>query len=98
MNKTLVSMSLDNATETSVEVIEDKVLVRLGDNNIFISKELFEKLFTQIDESIHEPTMTYEYITKEVSEKEDIIFTLQEELDEAKQTIEMMQDNMKEAI
>jgi len=98
MNRTMVSMYLEDATETSIKGLEDRIMISLGDNLVFVSKELAEKLFTQLDAIIHEPTVTHEYLTNEVSEKEDIIFTLQEELDEAKQTLEMMQDNMKEAI
>ena len=98
MNRKLIIMYLENNTETQVTEIENSITISFGDDQVSMSKELAETIFTQLDKQLHEPTVTCEYMKNELSEKEDIIFTLQEELDEAKQTIEMMQDNMPEAI
>jgi len=98
MNRKLIMMYLDDDTETQVRKIENVISFGFGDDQVSMSKELAETIFTQLDNQLHEPTVTCEYMKNELSEKEDIIFDLQEELDEAKQTIEMMQDNMPQAI
>ena len=63
---------------------------------VFMTNKQAETLFKELDEKLHESTVTYEYMKNELSEKEDIIFNIQQDLDEANENVERLQDSLQE--
>ena len=68
--------------------------VCFGEDMVYINNDLAEDLFQKLDEALHEPTMTNQYMKDELDEKEDRIFTIQDDLDVAKDEIERLRDNL----
>jgi len=98
MNRKLIMMYLDDDTETQVRKIENVISFGFGDDQVSMSKELAETIFTQLDNQLHEPTITCEYMKNELSEKEDIIFDLQQELEDSRDLVGELETIIQEAM
>jgi len=78
--------------------IEYRVLNFGINTNIFMSTEQAEALFVELDIRLHEQTDTREYLKNEMSEMEDKIFDLTDELEKSNELIEQLEENLADAI
>ena len=88
MNTTLITITLDKNTNITIEKSTKEIAVCFGEDMVYMSNDLSEKLFQELDKALHEETMQYDYIIKEFGELEDKLFCVTDDLEKATETLE----------
>jgi len=99
MNGVFIHLDNEIAARINVEKKTNIVAFSFGYHaDMFMTIKQAKELFQKLDEALHEPTMTNQYMKDELSEKEDRIFSLQDDLDTSNSLIEQLEDNLRDAI
>ena len=94
----MVTINLEKNTQIRIERYSKELAIFLGEDAVIMNHELANELFTRLDNSLHEKENTYKIMEMELSEKEDIIFELQDDLDKATEVIGQLADVIAENI